>query len=136
MTNGTAPKPGRKWARWLFAGMYAGGIFWLSAQPVLPDLGRYGIRDWMEHGAEYVGFGLLVARAAAASWARWPSRSIAAFAVLVGALYGLSDEMHQRLVPGRCCDIRDWTADAVGSAVGAGIYLLYAGLRKRRISDG
>ena len=34
--------------------------------------------------------------------------------LLIGALYGASDETHQLFVPGRSCDIADWIADCVG----------------------
>lgn len=38
--------------------------------------------------------------------------------LLVGALYGLSDEWHQMFVPGRFADPRDWIADLVGLVLG------------------
>ena len=38
--------------------------------------------------------------------------------VLIGALYGASDEWHQSFVPGRQVSAFDWIADLVGVAVG------------------
>jgi len=38
--------------------------------------------------------------------------------LLVGALYGLSDEWHQMYVPGRFADPRDWIADLGGLVLG------------------
>jgi VanZ family protein len=55
-------------------------------------------------------------------------------AVLIGAAYGFSDEVHQRFVPMRSYDYVDMTADALGVALGCWIYLKVADrLRKRRI---
>jgi hypothetical protein len=44
-------------------------------------------------------------------------------AVLVGALYGWSDEIHQLFVPMRSYDYFDLTADALGVALGCLLYL-------------
>jgi UDP-2,3-diacylglucosamine pyrophosphatase LpxH len=40
------------------------------------------------------------------------------FVFLVVAIFGTTDEWHQRFVPGRACDFFDWVADALGGAVG------------------
>jgi len=45
-------------------------------------------------------------------------------AILACSLYGATDEVHQLWVPGRTCDIWDWTADTVGGLLGAGLALL------------
>jgi len=36
----------------------------------------------------------------------------------LGSAYGVTDELHQLFVPGRSCDILDWTADTIGVIVG------------------
>jgi len=46
--------------------------------------------------------------------------------VFVSTLYGLSDEVHQAMVPGRSSELADVIADFVGSAAGAGIALLFS----------
>ena len=109
--------------------VYLGFIFYLSSFPDLPDIGRYGVKDWMAHGVEYFGLGAIVTSAAAVTWP-WSGVACGGFAVALGAGYGVSDEFHQRFVPGRQCDIRDWTADVVGSALGAGALLTWRRLRK------
>ena len=48
-----------------------------------------------------------------------PAAAIAAAAVILAALYGLSDEIHQAFVPGRMADPWDWMADGFGAAIGA-----------------
>jgi VanZ family protein len=51
--------------------------------------------------------------------------------ILVGALYGATDELHQVFVRGRSPDWTDWVADVVGVASG---YLLIVALLTRRTS--
>ena len=45
------------------------------------------------------------------------SRFPAAFTVLIASIYGLLDEIHQMLVPGRSTEFLDWLADFSGSLV-------------------
>jgi VanZ family protein len=111
-----------------------GFIFYLSSQSQLPGLGRYGVKDWMEHGAEYVVLGAMAAKAAAGTWP-WSAGLCGGFAVILGTGYGLSDEIHQRFVPGRKCDARDWSADVAGSALGALAFLVWSRFEKRRRSN-
>ena len=47
----------------------------------------------------------------------------------IGALYALTDEVHQAFVPGRSCEIRDMLIDSCGVAAGV---LIMAALRSRR----
>ena len=43
---------------------------------------------------------------------------IMSLVVLVGTLYGVSDELHQAFVPGRQADVLDVVADMAGTAMG------------------
>jgi VanZ family protein len=56
---------------------------------------------------------------------------VLATAVALATLYGVSDELHQLLVPGRSADWRDALADAVG-ALGGGVLALLVWPRPRR----
>ncbi len=47
-----------------------------------------------------------------------PKRAIA-YALLLGSLYGVTDELHQAFVPTRSCDPMDWLVDTIASLVGA-----------------
>ncbi len=40
------------------------------------------------------------------------------FTLLIGATYAMLDEFHQLVIPGRSCDIKDWTADVIGLLLG------------------
>jgi VanZ family protein len=100
---------------WLPVVAWAALIFALSS---IPDLGT-GLGGWdlalrkAAHLAEYAILGALLARAlyntmAAWTWIAW----------LAGAVYAVTDELHQHFVPGREASPVDVAIDAAGVAVG------------------
>jgi VanZ family protein len=116
-------RSGRFWA-WGPAVLIGAAIFAASSLPraQLPEVGFPGI-DKLEHGLAYGLLGAALARGW--RWQRPSWRSAATwFAAWVTALaYGLGDELHQLLVPGRMFDLADLLADGVGAALGAAAYL-------------
>jgi len=52
----------------------------------------------------------------------------------IGAIYGVTDELHQMFVPGRSPDVLDWLADVFGLAVGYGTTLWLLG-RKNDLDE-
>jgi VanZ family protein len=44
---------------------------------------------------------------------------------MTGIFIGLTDELHQKFVPGRQCDWKDWIADIIGILTGLIIYLVF-----------
>jgi len=102
------------------AALYAALIFALSARPGddYPTIPAPGI-DKIVHFALYAPLGGLLCLALGGR---------IAWAVLGGALYGVTDELHQAFVPGRCPDAGDAAADALGAAAGA----LYVSRRRGR----
>ncbi len=87
----------------------------ISKPPEIPG----GLSDKTAHGSEYAVLGLLLARGLAGPrWLSIPLPSVIG-AVVLAALYGVSDEYHQLFVPGREFDVRDMMADATGAAVAA-----------------
>ena len=108
---------------WLPVFGWAALIFALSS---VPDLGT-GLGGWdlvlrkVAHTTEYAVLGALLVRAT--------GRSGLAFAL--GALYAVSDEIHQTLVPGRMGAPLDVVIDSVGVACGV---VLYQTIRTRRLA--
>lgn len=43
--------------------------------------------------------------------------------LLISSFYGIADELHQMLIPGRSAEVLDWVADALGAILG--ILLVY-----------
>jgi VanZ family protein len=115
--------------RWLPVVLYAALIFYFSSTPGQAVPQWVGQRDKLAHGAEYAGFGFLLARAfGRRSW--WA-------AILAGALYGVTDEFHQSFVPNRFGnDLGDMTADTIGCALGVGAYFAATRLLRARAADG
>jgi VanZ family protein len=117
---------------WAPAALCAALIFALSSLSQPQDLFPPALLsfDKLVHAAEYAVLGAVLARALGAG-GRPPAR-VLAVALLLGSLYGASDELHQAFVPGRSADVLDWAADTAGAAVGAAAF---AFLRRRGGAD-
>jgi len=114
---------GQVFRYWVPAVLYAGVIFYLSAQShpdeQLPSFLLEDISDKVLHAVEYAVLGGLCYRAL-----RWgASRQVAShallFAIVMASLYGMTDEVHQFFVPFRESSWQDWLADTIGAAIGA-----------------
>jgi VanZ family protein len=94
-----------------------------------------GLSDHAGHFAGYALLSTLLVRALAAGrWSGVTWRTVT-LAWVLSALYGASDEWHQRFVPGRFAGIDDWIADALGAAAAAvALAAMAAGIARRRES--
>jgi VanZ family protein len=92
---------------------YAGALFWASSRShlPLPHLGL-GFEDKIAHFCAYGILAYLVHRALTKPYPLTSSAILGA--ALLSAAYGLSDELHQRAVPGRTFDLQDLMADLAG----------------------
>jgi VanZ family protein len=125
----TAP---RKFLAWLPAILWAATVFFLSAQPTLPEIApNIWNFDKVEHFGAYGLLGLLVADALRRAGARTLPKT-ALLAILITSAYGASDEFHQRFVPNRTCDVWDWAADTAGGALAVVVYAAYESRRSQK----
>jgi VanZ family protein len=86
--------------------------------------------DKLLHTLLYAGLGVVVARARSGGlWSVTP-RSVV-FATLFGALYGMSDELHQYFNPPRNVEAADVLADMIGAALGSGALYAWGIIRGR-----
>ncbi|MGD2063353.1 MAG: VanZ family protein [Nitrospirota bacterium] len=113
--------------RWLLVAAYAGMIFWLSHQTDVSAAAPVALNDKVCHAVEYAGFTTTLAIALAAGG----SPLVLTRAGSLAVLYGLSDEYHQRFVPGRDSDLADVAADAVGAGIACVALALYR--RQKRV---
>lgn len=102
-------------------------IFVISSFEVqVPGVRHIPLRDKAIHFVEYAVLGWLCAAASTRSWPSASAWRTAAFAVFVSVLWGLSDEIHQALVPGRSAELGDVVADLLGSMTGAASWRLFS----------
>jgi VanZ family protein len=103
----------------------------LSTVPSLPG----GLAGGTGH---FIGYTLLSALAMRAfARGRWSGITGARGwqAVALSALYGVTDEFHQSMVPGRDPSVADWCVDTLGAVVGAALVIAAARLVNRRRAD-
>ena len=112
---------------WGPAVLWAAVLFFLSSlsDPPQPESFQLPGLDKVAHFGMYAVLGALLARGREAGGT--PSH---AAVLLLGALYGVSDEWHQSFVPGRQVSALDWAADLAGLA--AGYWTLLRLIRRSR----
>lgn len=116
-----APVPAR-WrplVTWAGTILYMALLFWLSSRSG-SDVSRWNvlrIPDFWLHTGAYLGLGIVAHWAFAATF-RGSFAATACAAVLLAGLYGITDEYHQSMVPGRDPSWQDVAADFFGAALG------------------
>jgi VanZ family protein len=109
---------------------YMAVLFYVQSQSTLPSPPA-GITDKHEHFFFYGVLAALVLRALAKGEWRGIRWATVLGAILWSSAYGVSDEFHQRFVPGRSFEILDMVADAIGSAAAAGLLWAWSIIRRR-----
>ncbi len=112
---------GRTVALWLPVAAYMALIFHVQGLEAPPS--PRGVNDKILHLGGYALLGVLGARATAGGLGRSVSLAAALTAVAIAAAYGVTDEVHQGLVPMRTRDILDWYADTAGAVAGVGLVM-------------
>jgi VanZ family protein len=102
---------------WVPAAAWAAFLFYMSSRPTLPVELASGL-DKLAHFAAYLVLGALLAYATSRTGLH------PAVAVMLGSLYGASDEIHQSFVPGRTAEVGDWVADTFGALAGVLLFLI------------
>ena len=103
--------------------LFAGTIFYISSLSIVsvPSLG-IDFEDKLIHMFVYFIFGWLLIRALHFGKHEPISKKMMIVSILIGFLYGFSDELHQYFVPGRSSEFWDWLADAIGILLGTEFY--------------
>jgi VanZ family protein len=100
---------------WLPAAAYAALVLFVGSRPHLRPPIAFAMSDKVMHALEYLGLGVLLMRAARATWgAKLPAALVA---LCLGIMIGTYDELQQAHVPGRSSSGFDLMADAVGVAL-------------------
>jgi VanZ family protein len=108
---------------WVLAALWAGLIFVLSSIPgsSMPSIRLFAHADKAAHMAVYGVLGLLCFVAARKTWNVRP-RWLVVVATALAVCYGVTDELHQLLIPGRSADPRDVGADGVGALIASFVF--------------
>jgi VanZ family protein len=85
--------------------------------------------DKFLHFAAYALLGALFLRAFKTTQIKHHLKLILILSILLSALYGISDEIHQSFVPYRTADALDAFADILGSIAGVYLYQTIISLR-------
>ena len=100
--------------KWAPVAFYMTVIFSVSALSIRLPLFQKAQKihvDWLAHVVEYTFLGYLLARAIRKPKFFW-------VVILIGVLYGVSDEIHQASVPARDASVYDAIADTIGVTLG------------------
>jgi VanZ family protein len=103
---------------WAPVAVWMAVIFLASSRPV--PAAASGVPDWIPHTVEYAVLAVLACRAMAGGLHAPVGPAVAAGAVALAFLYGVSDEIHQSFVPGRSPEAADLVKDLAGAVLGAG----------------
>lgn len=98
---------------WIAVLLWAAVIFAVSARPGSTLPGGYSVQG---HLGEYFILGALLFWALRTRRSEWHAVAVA---VILGSLYGVTDEIHQHFVVLRTPDVTDWALDTVGTLLGA-----------------
>ena len=105
---------------WGPTAVWAAVLFLLSAVPLTGEVSWFPVNDKVIHVGLYGVLGITLARARVHSGVTWPHVAF----VMLGALYGITDEWHQAFVPGRSVSLLDWIADVTGVLLGYTVFLI------------
>lgn len=119
----------------VFSIIWAGFIFGASSIPGqhVPSL---GISDKLIHFLVYAILGFLLMWWRRGKQEGGPGPALTQ-SVLMGSIYGATDEFRQGFVSGRSPDPSDWVADSAGVVFGAMAFLIFSTIFfRKRGSDG
>ena len=104
---------------WLPVILYAAAIFLFSSISKPPEaLSFFPYADKVLHFIEYAVFGFLMIRALYSSSPGKKTLFLRIGAVIIVALYGFTDELHQYFVPERNMELLDIITDGLGAFAG------------------
>lgn len=121
------PKRSSRIIAWGLVVIWAGLIFVLSSIPGSGYPSHPEILNVVAHFLLFVILAVFLTRALSFSKLSFVKVGIAA--IVITSLYGLSDELHQYLVPYRNCDMFDWGVDTIAGIVGTIATIFYLSAR-------
>lgn len=113
---------------------YALAIFAVSSIPQATPPFGFKLEDKLLHFIEYAIFSLFLFLAFYASGREFFRKHVFLLSSLIGMLYAVSDEIHQKFVPGRESEFLDFVADCLGIVVVQIVIWLYLRRKRKRLT--
>lgn len=115
---------------WLPVIVYSGLIFYFSSlsNPLPQGLPTFNYMDLILHSAEYLILSVLLLRALL----HYNTSHPYALSIIIAAVYGITDEIHQLFVQGRFFAVSDIIADALGACPILILLLVKKRMNKRK----
>ena len=119
---------------WLPPLLYCVAIYWFSSceRPFGIELKVENI-DKLIHLAEYSILGFLLIRAIRNSDVNMSGAMAIVITFCLGTFYGLTDELHQSVIPGRSATVSDFIFDSIGTFTGALVFMKLHQRKERAI---
>ena len=94
-------------------------ILFIATSIPAQSVPSFGVGDKVNHFSAYLILAILLYLTLSfQEKSIFAKRNAALLTIAVVLLYGVLDELHQMLIPGRSAEFLDWAADAVGAICG------------------
>lgn len=94
-------------------------ILFIATSIPAQSVPSFGVGDKLEHFSAYcILAGLLHLALSIQDKSLFSKRYAALLTVAIIMIYGVLDELHQMLIPGRSAEFLDWAADGIGAICG------------------
>jgi VanZ family protein len=110
---------------WLPVAAVMAVIFRASSFPGRDIPSLFPFQDVCFHGSIYALLGFFLARALQKTYSQAGFWKCVLLVTACGIAYGLTDEFHQRFVPGRSADFFDVSVDGIGTFIGSVVYIWF-----------
>ncbi len=108
-----------KLAKWIPAALIVAASWYLSSLEKIDAMPSFPFADKAVHCICFAGLAFWVAFAC-----RTARMKEAPLPAALTSAYGIIDEIHQSMTPGRECSFWDWATDTLGAALGAACFVL------------
>lgn len=115
---------------WLITIVIAIAIFYISSLTFPPGKGSFGYKPLIYHISAFFFFALFLSLALI----KGKNKMLTIPAIIIGILYGISDEVHQLFVPGRHFSFGDIFLDSFGVVLALTMYIIYFEFRQKKLN--
>jgi len=111
------------------------GIIYFSNQSNISTVIKFNIWDKAQHCFFYVLYGISLLLHFYSTESIKKEKFIYTYTLIIGSLFGASDEFHQHFIPGRSVEIEDWIADVIGVVISLLFAKVIGKFVKRKLAE-